>query len=227
MELYTLKTFTPKNKSEVELRVAQELKNNQDFIYQTNQSLQDLNCLVLCLSARVEKSQVGFLRDLKYTQIKFENIKEEVIKRLDNFSSRVGDLESGFLAMKKYMDKNIDVFISGYVTKEFHKEECNNINSDLDFIKKQSKIDNDYFDLILNNLNSYIKTQIQLVLDKIPIVPDIQLLKKEISEKLACFKVDCNGILKEIDILKKSLAYDQKKFENIYTLIERLKADKT
>jgi hypothetical protein len=38
--------------------------------------------------------------------------------------------------------------------------------------------------------------------------------------------VDFDGLVKEIAILKKAVAYDQKKFENVYTLIERLKAGK-
>jgi hypothetical protein len=40
------------------------------------------------------------------------------------------------------------------------------------------------------------------------------------EDKFQDFKVDFDGLVKEIALIKKAVAYDQKKFENVYTLIE-------
>jgi hypothetical protein len=42
VELYTLKTFTPKERSEVDIRIAQEIKNHQDWMYEIGQSIRIL-----------------------------------------------------------------------------------------------------------------------------------------------------------------------------------------
>jgi hypothetical protein len=43
---------------------------------------------------------------------------------------------------------------------------------------------------------------------------------------LTCFKIDFEGVARELMMVKKNVAYGEKKFENIYTLIERLKGEK-
>ena len=46
------------------------------------------------------------------------------------------------------------------------------------------------------------------------------------EEAFQILNVNYSGILKEISLIKKDISYSQKKFENIYTLIERLKEQK-
>jgi len=47
-------------------------------------------------------------------------------------------------------------------------------------------------------------------------------LRKEFMEELSMHKIDNEGLLKEIKVLKKTAFINEKKIENLYTLIERL-----
>ena len=56
-----------------------------------------------------------------------------------------------------------------------------------------------------------------------PVEPEIDPVQQMIDERFNVFKIDFDGLVRELAILKRAVAYDEKKFENIYTLIERLK----
>ena len=59
-----------------------------------------------------------------------------------------------------------------------------------------------------------------------PKTPEIDPIKAQLDERFKVWKIDFDGLFKEIAVLKKTFSYDQKKFEHIYTLIERLKEGK-
>lgn len=51
---------------------------------------------------------------------------------------------------------------------------------------------------------------------------DSEAIRKDLDEKLSTYKVDSDGLLKEIAILKKENLVNTKHIEHLYTLIERL-----
>lgn len=57
-------------------------------------------------------------------------------------------------------------------------------------------------------------------------MPEIDPVQVKIDEVKKVVKVDLDGVAKEIFLMKKAIVYEQKKIENIYTLIERIKAGK-
>jgi len=52
---------------------------------------------------------------------------------------------------------------------------------------------------------------------------EASIIKKELEEKIEAHKIDVEGVTKELRIYKHDNLVTQKKIENIYTLIERLK----
>lgn len=212
-------------KSEVDLRVAQELKNNQDFIYQTNQSLQVLRQGIVSLSLENEKNLAKSGSQINNVSIAFENLQEEVLKKLKDIDQRLGDMQSKMIDFSNnfsYLKDRIELeylkrseFISALVP-EARK---------IDLIEKDLFIKNERINILINNLNELLNVKIdstkEYLINKIP---DIDPIKKKLNDYLRIFKVDFDGLSREINVLKKSVDYGQKKFENIYTLIERLKA---
>lgn len=91
----------------------------------------------------------------------------------------------------------------------------------------ETVVQKDYFNQVVATLRNHVKEQMkELKVELTPEVPEVDPVKEKIDEVMKVFKVDFDGLVREINLLKKAQAYDEKKFENIYTLIERLKAGK-
>ncbi len=218
-----MKTFTLKDRSEVEIRVAQELKNNQDFIYETNQSIQNLSNSLVAMSNLYEKLRASSESERKTLEISVQNLNEQVLSRLASFNYRLTDIESECIELHDELVDKLDDFVDEYMTRLEHNKASKTWWSYLDEINQKIKVKDDYFDTAVIELKRLASDQVDAVRKEIPFVPDIEPIKKEISNQFQAFKIDYEGISKELSLIKKAIAYNEKKFENIYTLIERLK----
>lgn len=228
MDRYTLKMFTHKDRSEVDIRVAQELKNNKDFIYQTNQSLQALNHCMASIRDEHANAVARFSSERAQLLITFENFSEDLTKQTKDLTQKVGDVET---KLAKVLESISDIHAEmsmQYVTKD------NFINTTYPQSKKIDKVESDLIarhdslGIALATMQQRINVRIEdLKKELTPVTPQIDPIKKQIDERLEVFKVDFDGLIREISLIKKDVSYGQKKFENIYTLIERLKEGKS
>lgn len=221
-----MKTFTLKDRSEVDIRVAQEIKNHQDWMYQTGQAIRTLKEGLDALSAVHERSFSKLNSDHKSVLIAFENLQEEVLKKLQGFLQRIGDLESKCIHLQLELGDRLYEFAQNYTTKEDNLKSHALQWSKFKELDEKMKSKSDLFDTEFSSVRSQLNDQIEGVRKEIPSVDEFKPLKKGMEEAFQVFKVDFDGLVKEIALLKKAVAYDQKKFENVYTLIERLKAGK-
>lgn len=221
-----MKTFTHKERSEVDIRIAQELKNHQDFVYQTNQGLQNLNTTLMSMSLLHEKGQSNFFNQKKELEIGFENLKEIVTKQLSEFLQRMGNLESKCVEIAQKLEDQLDEFSREYLTKESFVSALSPEIQMIESLSKELSERNSYIETQFSKLKSFTDDQVVQVRKEIPSVEEFKPLRKVMSESFDAFQIDFDGLVKEIALLKKAVAYDQKKFENVYTLIERLKAEK-
>lgn len=219
-----MKTFTPNQRSEVDIRVAQELKNHQEFVYQTNQSLQNLSTSIVSLSLLIEKNRSQLFSEKKSLEIGFENLKKEVLDRLDQFLKRMGDLESKFIEVQEKLADDQEEFSKDYMTKESYFQAFYPALQKLQEIDNKVEKKNSYIESEISRINGLFENKVENVRKEIPSVEEFKPLRKEMKELFQNFKIDFKGLIQEIAVLKKTSAYDQKKFENIYTLIDRLKA---
>lgn len=221
-----MKTFTPKGKSNAEIKAEQELKDSQDFAYNTNQSLQTLSQGIVSLSIQHEKVMSKSDSDRKAVLISFENLQEEVLGKLNDFCQRIGDLESKCIQIQlDYGDKLYD-FSQNFVTKEEHVKSTAFLWGKFKELDEKINTKSGFIDTEFARVKSQVNDQVEGVRKEIPSVEEFKPIRKEMEDKFQTFKVDFDGLVKEIAILKKAVAYDEKKFENVYTLIERLKAGK-
>jgi predicted nucleic acid-binding Zn-ribbon protein len=221
-----LKTFTP-SRTEEEIRAIQDKKNAQDFIYQTNQSLQNLNNSIATAKSQHEKNLALAGSNHKDLLIAFENHKDDLNQKHSDMNKRLGEVERKLVEGLKLCHACLQDFAEEYLTqKDFlnvsgvHSQKLTDIEKDL--VKK-----NDYFNVALNSLKGQFKDQIDsLRKDLTPVIPEIDPVQQKIDERLNTFKVDSDGLVLEIARLKKSSTYMEKKIENLYTQIDRLKAGK-
>jgi hypothetical protein len=220
-----LKTFTRKDKSEVELRVSQELKNNQDFIYQTSETLIALCEGIKSLSLKHDQAVAKCGSDAKTLVIEFEKLSEAVLSKSYEMNQRLGDVEKQLLEVLKSFKELRDEVHLKYLTAEEFAKTMTQQDEAFDQLSHKFIEKTDYFNIALGALKAQFKDQLERVKAELtPIVPEIDPVQQKIDERFKVFKVDFDGLIREIAVVKQTVSYDQKKFENIYTLIERLKA---
>lgn len=215
-------------RSEVEIRVAQELKNNRDFIYQTNQSIQDLNNKINDLAQKNATSIAKVQSEHKELLISLENLSDEVLKSYHMISNRVKSIEDLFEATLEAFQELKEDVSDKYLTKEqfrqtmvpeierLRRHEDSTLFEQNAVRKEIDKVQDTVARIIASDFKKF-KNDLEFQSSK------EEPLKRDIKEKMDIFRVNFDGLLKEIHILKKKSAYDQKKFEQIYTLIDRLK----
>lgn len=218
-----MKTFTPKDKSEVELRVSQEIKNHQKWMYDIGQKIQLITKNLGSLSLQLENSQSKLESEKKEILIAFENLQEDVVNKLDNFSQRIGDLESRCIHLQMVLGDKLSELSNKFISKENHHEDLLKQINKLDVLLKILKENHDFTNTEFVSVRGQIDNHIHNIRKEIPSIDEFKPLKKEMEEAFQVINLNFTGLVKEIALIKKDVAYDQKKFENVYTLIERLK----
>jgi len=213
-------------KSEVDLRVAQELKNNQDFIYQTNQSLQNLSVAIDSLSTKIEKRLNGVENRQAAMERVFENLNNDVLEHFKVSKSVINDIS-------EYMLKSVNSFSKQLENVRLSTPDKDVTTSCFDLIMGLYRGLIDDIQIIRENISSRqgeIQGKILDTADKLrkeltPVKPDIDPLEAYINEKISNMYVDFAGLKQEIAILKKSSYYSEKQFEFMVTQLERIKKE--
>jgi len=94
---------------------------------------------------------------------------------------------------------------------------CSGLHSEIEVCENFSK-------RLVSELRGELAVEIQKIRDEIKNVPDkIPELKNNLDKRIDACNFDKDGVLKELRVYKKNMFIIEKKIENIYTLIERLK----
>ncbi len=211
-------------KSEVDLRVAQELKNNQDFIYQTNQSLQNLSVAIDSLSYKIDRRLNAVENRQSELGIAFENLNKDVVEHFKASKSVIKDISD-------YQEKSLDV-----VSKQIENVRLSTPDKDIttscfDLIMGMYRELVDEIESVRASISSrqielhgkISDTADNLRKELTPVKPDIDPVEASINEKISNMYVDFAGLKQEIAILKKASYYSEKQFEFMVTQLERLK----
>jgi hypothetical protein len=214
-------------KSEVDLKVAQELKNHQDFMYQTGQSLNRLTDGIKQVASQQERVACKVKSDQTAILIEFENLRDSVLQSMKEMNKRLGDVETKlFEVLDSFVDLREEITVKNLTKQEFFDAFVPHVKHVQDIEAEMDRRDV-FLDKTIVQTQAHFKNELAVVKkDLTPEIPKEDPIKKQIDQRLQVFKVDFDGLIKEINILKKTSTYDQKKFENLYTLIERLKEGK-
>ncbi len=216
--------FTRNSRSEVDIRIAQELKNHNDWMYDTNQSIQALKKSHEAIDNQNEKLVAKSESQVNAVMIQFENFKNEMASTQKANHERFSKLEKTVLDSFIQLKKVAEIVKEDFVTKEEFSDSIKDKSKQIISIENHISNRDEYIDSMFNRIKSQFNCSLEaLRMDLTRVIPEIDPVKKKMDEQFAIFKVDFDGLVQEINLLKKADAYDQKKFENIYTLIERLK----
>lgn len=222
-----MKTFTPKKRSEEQIREEQEAINQKNWMYETGQSINFLLDGLRKVSTFQENLVAKSASDRKEVLIAFENLKDSVDRIQKEVNRRVGDAEKKlFEILDQFNDLKEEVSLH-YLSKEDYEEAISKIERTVSANHLHNTLKNDGFYHNLTQLQAKATEDLRLLREELtPKQPEIDPIKSQLDERMAVWKVDFDGLVREIALLKKAVSYDQKKFENVYTLIERLKEGK-
>ena len=223
--VFILNSFTRQNK-EVDLRVAQELKNNQDFIYQTNQALQRIERQVTSYCNDQSKLRANFEEaDLKL-KIELENLKNDYLEVSSNTTQELGDFASCMIDLTNEITEKFKQVYEELSTITDLTERCKRLEDSFFNLDKRMEAEKSFVCSSLVLLKGQMDQQIAFLKQELtPKIPEIDPIQKALNERLQPIDINFKGLQKEIEILKKAVSYSEKKFENIYTLIDRLKVE--
>jgi hypothetical protein len=208
-----------------ELITQQEIKNHNDQILASNKAINKLKEELLILSKETSFSWTALIEKVNKIQQTQREDKEEIVKLNGMLSKK--DRESAVIVNRNYremstLDQSIETTYR--MTKQHSKELEGLVNYRRELAEKLERQKQAML-TIASQTKAQIKIDVLRVKDEILSMPSEALeVKKELGEELAAYKIDADGLMKEIKHLKKTNFIQEKKIENLYTLIERLEA---
>jgi methyl-accepting chemotaxis protein len=220
-----LKSFT-EQQAEKNRREAQELKNNQDFICTTNQWLQKLDLALQSLKDQLIEHRDDVSSKLKYQDISVENLhskncehKKDVNLLLDEYKYQMSFCMNYVKNAKEESNKHFTMISECMGALLSLQETMHKV------VKEVSKI-RDSISTLPEQFNEKITSQIDSAKKEILALPnEIPSLKKEIADRTSVFEVNFQGLLLEIERLKKQSFVSGKHIEDLYNKISRLKKE--
>lgn len=213
---------TPKTPEEI--RTHAEKKEYQDFVYYTNQMLNKLSEGIVALSLQHEKMFSKHMSLHKNLEIGFEEHMSDMNQKIGRAFCNIDDFRADLGQIQGEVKEHLNTSNRFFVTKQ-------DLAKMVDYIYHQQKLMDDSFTSLKNFVESKLGLMNGIVEEKISnskqellkAMPSIDPIREEFKVRIETFYIDFAGLVKEIALLKEAIKYGDKKFENLYTLIERLK----
>lgn len=209
-----LKLSTPKKpnqQAELEIRVAQELKNHRDFIYETNQTLQKLEFDNHRLVEELARTKSQVLSDVKRLYIEFENFQQAQNSKYENMHSEISEAlktvsqaENIVTEMSDKYQKVLNAIHGMAIDQECNFRAYDLLEGRLDRI--QSQQDN-YVRVIRGEIDHKVeraKSEIDFPKEN----PWVQQSKSDFAnlrKDVDCFKTDMNRLTKALNYAEKKI----------------------
>lgn len=217
----------PTIQDQVDLRVTQELKNHSDFVDRINRSIQRVSEEVSNLSGNAKDVFAKFQAEKKSLEIIFHGLDSKTKGRLEDFQKSldefrvtlkkdIGSIYEAVCSVKNKSDR-MDFLESYFAKLDASQRDLENKFKEIIFLVHSQIAD------FTKMCEAFFEKK---KVDFISKIPRVDHLEKMLDNKLKEIDVTQKGMQQEIEIIKKSVQYGEKKFENIYTLLERLKAGK-
>lgn len=218
-----MKLSTPP-RTEIDIRVAQELKNNQDFIYQTNQSLQRHDNDIREISNDHDLIVAKFGSATKEILIDFENHSSGVNARLKKMETRLSEFERLSKASIDSIQARSDEACNSHMTVYEAEYRFNALADWAEVVNQKFEKLTNAVAASISTLEGKMRHESNSLKDELSeMLVEEPNAKNEINDTISAMRVDLDGLKREIHLVKKDYAYDEKKIENLYTQIERLK----
>ena len=206
-----------------ELVVQQEIKNHNDQMLATNLNLNKHDLDICKITERIDGLNSRVDSEILRISSSQDSLKEYVASIVKGIDSSINDVFQFYEKSNSTTNKLANDFAGMELKVESLKNEIAtlkiatlNINESIEKLSKTVIRE-------VSELRRTYREEIAKAKDEITSLPsEAQSVKKEISERLNVDRVDFSGLLKELRGYKKETFIQEKKLENLYTLIDRL-----
>ena len=206
-----------------ELVVQQEIKNHNDRMLATNLAINELRASIDKISNSLNLSASLHESNMQIRDIKDKYQCEEINKLIQKIDSHIND-------QRKLNERNSTKYqeMVEAIERLFKLDEklSASLNSHGMWIHENNEDLHSFSKAVTSNLEGLerkLSNNLQKIKEEILSLPsEAQEVKKEIQKQMDIDRVDFAGLLKELRGYKKENFIIDKKFEHIYTQIERL-----
>lgn len=207
-----------------ELVVKQEIKNYQDSLNFVLQSIRDLKdsieevrneSLENYAMIHSQQSELAILYQI------LQKNHEDIEKKLQ---SHINDTETFKKKATDEIGMHGDTSMQNSRKNEFNANQIAHTNGRLETVEDEMRGHSLIISTSLENMKFKLSKDMNRMKQEILSMPsDAQGIRQELIEKINTHNVDVEGILREIRVSRHDMMVFEKKLENIYTLLDRLK----
>lgn len=217
-----MKLSTPKTSEEIASHAKE--KEYQAFIYRTNQVLNRLNEGIVSLGIQHEKMYQKHQSLHNNLSIDFENHLSDVGLKIGRAFSVIDDMRSDVADIQNEVRSQLDTSNLQFVNKVDLAKMVEHLAQQQRLLDLSFKSLKNFVESELMKIKSSVDGKIKAASDEIKKeIPKVDPIEERFKSKLNDFYVDFTGLVTEVARIREAVRYGEKKFENIYTLIERLK----
>lgn len=204
--------------------VKQEIINHNKEIYNTNQAIGHLKDNILKIESFHDELRKKLINNIVAIHIKYDPIFDKIKKQMQSYESVQNDLSKAFLIYQEDQNEkntriaeNLLAFceISAQISEI--KENIAKLREEMSYIENRLDYKIDRNQKLSNEGLSNAKNEI---LDR---PCEATKVKEEITKRLKEKEVDVKGVLEEVRAYRSFAVIQEKKIENLYTLIDRIK----
>lgn len=207
-----------------ELVVQQEIKNYQNSLNFMLNSLNEIKETIRVVQqeslenhALIHSIQCEHSIELKNLIVAFQTEQQKL-------KSYINDFESYKKISTAKMEVNYDYALENSRKNEFYKNSLDEIKHNLETLEDEIAGHSITISNSIENIRYSVSKDLKRLKEEILSMPSDSIqIKNDLEEKIANHTVDVDGIMRELRVYKNDNMVTQKKIENIYTLIERLK----
>lgn len=214
----------PQERSEIDMRVAQELKNNRDFIYQTNQSIQNLTVTLVNLKidlldhrAQMDRASTSDHIALELLDKRLQDKHSRLLARMDTY----GDLvEACVLNVDDYIASNNE----SHVSNKTYNANIKNVTDSIELLKieltRTRSLISSECNRVSNECKSCMCSLKQEILDK---PSEVQPMQQLLDTRMSEFNGNFSGVMDELANMKHDMFLMQKHIEELFNKFKRMK----
>lgn len=216
--------ISTESKAEIDKRVAQELKNNRDFVYETNQSLQNLALALQDIKSQMAAHIAMISSEITKQKTDNERFQERYLLGVKSSIAGIEAYRSMFIEARKQIDDHIKDNQNKYLPIVEHKSDMQSMLHDINSLKHrlqilEQRVSREIIEVEQECLHAVddLRKEIMSMPSEAPEILDA------VSDRLQACDVNNQGVLRELEIIKAEQFSQRKHIEYIITNIKRLK----
>lgn len=206
-----------------ELVVKQEIIEHNKFIEANNQAMQSIRIHIAVLEEKITET-LNFLKaeiaDNKDSMLELFNLIEECGSKTLNASA---EMKIKLAKSEDDLKRDITELAKEFTSKSSFSKYREICTDKFDLLSKTIEDTSTIFSMQHKIISNKFSEEFKKYNEKVTEVPiTLKKFQKELIKKIEEQKIEKDGVSKEIEVLKKTVFVNEKKIENLYTLIERL-----